>query len=157
MAPLDLSSVRWNDFFTNGVFFLLDILLISLLVPFFVRRYEKRKWAAARSKIGERSALHFQRINNCFEELYLEMKRFAEVFPEAFEGNPDAHTKKGIGRQRQVLFHHLGESVEHLKKDLEKSANEYLEEGRWRNIMSCTALWWGFEAKEDFRWQQRPG
>ena len=27
---------------------------------------------------------------------------------------------------------------------------------RWRNIMSYTALWWGFEAKEDSRWQQRP-
>jgi hypothetical protein len=38
-----------------------------------------------------------------------------------------------------------------------KSAMRALSpERRWRNIMSYTALWWGFEAKEDSRWQQRP-
>lgn len=45
---LDLSP---KDFVANGVFFVLDIILISALLPLVFRSFEDRKWKSGRSEI----------------------------------------------------------------------------------------------------------
>lgn len=128
MKAFDFYSLGWNDLAANGIFFLLEIILLSILVPILIRRQDKRKWAAARNKVGQRSAHHLERINSAFDALFIGIRDFAAIFPDAFGDNPEAHTKEGIEKQRGVLFHRLGESIERLEKTLAESVNEYLQE-----------------------------
>ncbi len=60
---------------------------------------------------------------------------------DAYLGGERSGGKVGRGSENKVAF----------------VAAVSLNEGSWRNIMSCIALWWGFETKGDFRWQPRPG
>jgi hypothetical protein len=42
MKPLNLSAMSWNDFVANAVFFVIDVALLSILVPFLVQKVGSR-------------------------------------------------------------------------------------------------------------------
>jgi hypothetical protein len=126
-AFVDLSSLGWDDFVANAVFFALDIVLLSILVPLLIRRSDRQKWAAARAKIGQMSALHLERTNSAFSSLFTTVRDFAAIFPEAFRNNPDAFTDEGLEKQREILFREFSAAVDRLGKSLDESVSEYLQ------------------------------
>jgi hypothetical protein len=128
MRPLDLTALSWNDFVANAVFFLLDVILLSILVPLFIRHFDNKKWSRARAKVGECSAWHLDSQNYLFDRFAIDIEGFYNSFPEAFKDKPEAHTEEGVMGQRAVLFQRFGEGVEILSKNLDEIVEEFSRE-----------------------------
>lgn len=128
MKPLDLTALSWNDFVANGVFFIVDIILLSILVPYFIGRADNKKWEAARLKIGEHSVNYLHSLNYEFFSLADQLERFYISLPEAIVGDSDAYTEEGLKKQRQVLHMQFREDVNRLEDNLGKRENAYLQE-----------------------------
>jgi hypothetical protein len=128
MLPLDLHTLSWNDFFVSGIFFVGDILVTALLIPIIIFVMDNRKWHEARSKVGELSARYMDKVEFHFSELRKSLTDFQSVFPEAFAGNEEAHSKTGLETQRQMLFAHLVERLPRLDTDIEQDTTAYLQE-----------------------------
>jgi hypothetical protein len=128
MKPLNLSAMSWNDFVANAVFFVIDVALLSILVPFLVQRYERKKWAPARAVVAERSIRYLDSLDLHFEQLMNGIEFVAGDLPhliakESEKIGPIAAREWG----RSVLTQRLSESTKNLTQDLESDRAEYLQ------------------------------
>lgn len=127
MKPLDLHALSWNDFVANAAFFVIDVVLLSIFVPFFVRRYETRKWKPARVRLAERSLHYMDRIDFHFDLLASNIEGFRRVFSDLLKDRSDLTTGDGIRKQRSLLLRKFNDDLDSVKAGLEETTSEYLQ------------------------------
>jgi hypothetical protein len=128
MQPLDLSRLSWNDFIANGVFFILEVVLLSILVPVLLRIADHRKWSPARKRVGMRSAFYMDTLDFHFKQLADHVESMRDVLPDALLDRPDAWTDEGLRKQRLVLLKEFREGTERLKTDVDTASDMFVQE-----------------------------
>ncbi len=128
MKSLDLSILSWNDFFVNGVFFIADLMLLSILIPIIIWIFDHLKWSAARKKIGERSAHYLDLLDFTFTQLTYHVSSIRNAMPEATSNNPKAYTEDGLKRQKLAVFDAFRKGLDRLEKNSESNTNNFLQE-----------------------------
>lgn len=128
MKPLDLNEISWNNFFVSGVFFIVNLILFTILVPLLIAAYDDWKWSPAREKICERSIKYNDRIDFYFSQFSDSVSGIHDALPEAMKDNPEAYTKEGVMRQKNVVFYQFEKELTKLDKRTDKALSEYLQE-----------------------------
>lgn len=128
MRSINLSELSWNDFVANGVFFLLDILLLSILVPLFVNWTDKRKWSKARQKTAIRSAHYLEMLNLYANNLSNNISVLMMYFPKTFSEENPAYVKSGHDTYKDILIGKILDYINGFDNSIKEVSYSYLQE-----------------------------
>jgi hypothetical protein len=126
--PLDLHKLSWNDFVANAVFWVIDIVVISILVPIFARYLDNSKWSLARIEIPAIAARYLDDVNSNFALVASTISSARDSLAEAAARDDKWWTTEGLRKLRLGVFREFAKAVEHLDTNLDESRNRYLQE-----------------------------
>lgn len=128
MQPLDLQKLSWNDFVANAVFWLLDVTLLSILVPFFIRRADTRKWSSARRQVARSAAQYADDLTSRFEVIASETSNRAEALLQVATEKYGHLTIEGREKVRRIVVADFQKYVESLDREIEQLGDTFLQE-----------------------------
>jgi hypothetical protein len=128
VKPLDFSALSWNDFVANAVFFIVDVLVLSVTVPAVLAIRDRHHWLPARRKVAERAAHYLDFIDFQFSQFADHLQGLYEALPEAFKDNPSAYTEDGLKTQGQIVITSLANSIPKLDADTTRLTDTFLQE-----------------------------